>query len=167
MWTHSYCRFRNSIKNCDNEQGIPFSTGFSQSWSKCNRSVPSGGQTEASCLESHVVIAALGAPPPRTQSWGPCCWSARPWGLMECLGHGVWLLGVGVRLHEVCFDLVGIAVQTLGIFSEGCSLELVLSFLPLLVSSVASPCAAATSTRRWPLIAGFVLSARTCMIQST
>lgn len=105
--------------------------------------------------------------PPRAQSRGPCCWSARPWGLMECLGHGVWLLGVGVRLHEVCFDLVGIAVQTLGIFSEGCSLELVLSFLPLLVSSVASPCAAATSTRRWPLIAGFVLSARTCMIQST
>ena len=86
---------------------------------------------------------------------------------MECHGHGVWLLGVGVRLHEVCFDLVGIAVQALGIFSEGCSLESVLSFQPLLVSSVASPCAAAVSTRRWPLIAGFVLSARTCMIQST
>ena len=82
-------------------------------------------------LESHAAATALGAPRPSAlgavllgcTSLGPNGMS-RPWCLV--VGAGV----AGVRLCEVCFNLISIAVQTLGVFSEGCSLSGTSSLLP-------------------------------------
>lgn len=131
-----------------------FFTDSSQSWSKCNWSVPvrrpDGGLEGAGCtlagchLPWSLTWPSLPWVPhtPRSSVLGAVLLGCPSLGPDGCHGHGVWLLGVGVRLREVCFDLVGIAAQTLGVFSEGCSLEPVLSFPPLLASSVALPCAA-------------------------
>lgn len=167
-----------TIKTVTVNREFFFSTDLSQSWSKSSWRAPvrrpdrgpgrgiqvrSGwsaacpGVSRGRHCPGRPTPSALGAELLGCTSLGPDGMS-RP----RCVVVGAGV--AGVRLCEVCFDLVSIAVQTLGVFSEGCSLEPALSSLPVLASSVASPC---VSTGRWPLIAGFVLSARTCMIRST
>lgn len=98
-----------TIKTVTVNREFFFSTDLSQSWSKSSWRVPvrrpdrgPGQRTQGAlwlerCLPWSLMRPPLPWAPHAPQPWGPCCWGAHPWGLMECRGHGVWLLGPGWR----------------------------------------------------------------------